>query len=57
MSERPIVRREGRVAGVTLNRPEARHALDSELCAAILRALGEAKTDAMGPKLVDTDRS
>jgi enoyl-CoA hydratase/carnithine racemase len=57
MSERPIVRREGRVAGVTLNRPEARHALDSELCAAILRALGEAKTEAMGPKLVDTDRS
>ena len=46
MSERLIVRREGRVARVTLNRPQVRNALDSQLCAALLRALEEANNDA-----------
>jgi len=54
MSEKLIVRREGRVARVTLNRPEARNALDSQLCAALLRALGEANADAtVGSILLD----
>jgi enoyl-CoA hydratase/carnithine racemase len=46
MSEKLIVRREGRVARLTLNRPEARNALDSQLCAALHRALEEANADA-----------
>jgi enoyl-CoA hydratase/carnithine racemase len=54
MSERLIVRREGRVARITLNRPEARNALDSELCAALLLALGDANTDtSVGSILLD----
>jgi enoyl-CoA hydratase/carnithine racemase len=54
MSEKLIVRREGRVARITLNRPEARNALDSGLCAALLRALGEANADAtVGSILLD----
>lgn len=54
MSERLIVQREGRVARVTLNRPEVRNALDSQLCAALLRALREANTDAaVGSILLD----
>lgn len=54
MSEKLIVRRDGRVARVTLNRPEARNAIDSALCAALLRALGEANADAtVGCVLLD----
>jgi len=45
MSERLIVRRQGRIAHITLNRPEARNALDSALCADLLQAIGEADAD------------
>ncbi|MGB9455140.1 MAG: enoyl-CoA hydratase-related protein [Bryobacteraceae bacterium] len=54
MSERLIVRREGRVARITLRRPEARNALDLVLCAGLLSAIGEANADAtVGAILLD----
>jgi len=54
MSERLLVRRQGRVARITLNRPEARNALDSALCSALLAALAEANADrAIGAILLD----
>ncbi len=54
MSEKLMVRRQGRVARITLNRPEARNALDSELCSALLGAVKEANADAaVGSILLD----
>ncbi|MGA2041062.1 MAG: enoyl-CoA hydratase-related protein [Bryobacteraceae bacterium] len=54
MSENLSVRREGRVARITLHRPEARNALDSQLCAALLSALEQANSDAaVGSILLD----
>jgi methylglutaconyl-CoA hydratase len=54
MSDALLVRREGRVARITLNRPDARNALDSKLCAALLSAIGEINTDAaVGSILLD----
>ncbi|MGA2119855.1 MAG: enoyl-CoA hydratase/isomerase family protein [Bryobacteraceae bacterium] len=46
MNEKLLVRREGRVLRLTLNRPEARNALDSQLCELLLKALEEANSDA-----------
>jgi len=54
MSEKLLVRREGRVARITLNRPEARNALDSALLAALVGAIKSANTDpAVGAILLD----
>jgi methylglutaconyl-CoA hydratase len=54
MGERLIVRREGRVARITMNRPEARNALDSDLCSALLGAIADANADpAVGAILLD----
>lgn len=58
MDKRLIVRRDGRVAHVTLNRPQVRNALNSGLCAALLQALTEANTDpAVGAILLDASGS
>ncbi|MEL6753791.1 MAG: enoyl-CoA hydratase/isomerase family protein, partial [Pseudomonadota bacterium] len=41
MADPVITRRDGAVGRITLNRPEALHALNLAMCEAILSALGD----------------
>ena len=43
MSKSLVVARDGRLARLTLNRPERRNALDTGLCRALLAAVHEAE--------------
>ncbi|MCP5118899.1 MAG: enoyl-CoA hydratase/isomerase family protein [bacterium] len=54
MSKSLLVRREGRLARLTLNRPERRNALNTELCQALLEAIREVEADSsVGAILLD----
>ena len=54
MSESLLIRSEGRLRRLTLNRPERRNALDMALCRSLVQAVAEAASDsAVGALLLD----
>src|SRR5512138_74874 len=54
MSANLLVNTEGRLRRLTLNRPQKRNALDSELCRSLIQAVHEAASDrAIGAILLD----